>query len=100
MDEAYSTEARVIHLRRMLQGLEQAEKVLLKILAENKGEMTSKKLYTEFEERTGHKSKKYNAIVKKLEVLRLVDAPYIHKVGRSRRVILRHEEEDIIHHLK
>jgi cell division control protein 6 len=100
VDGAYSTEAKVIHLKRMLQGLEQAEKTLLKILAENKGEMTSKKLYSEFEGRTGHKSKKYNTIVKKLEVLRLIDAPYIQKVGRSRRIILRHDEEDIIHHLK
>lgn len=100
VDEAYSTEAKVIHLKRMLQGLEQAEKTLLKTLAENKGEMTSKKLSTAFEERTGHKSKKYNAIVKKLEVLRLIDAPYIKKVGRSRRIILRHDEEDIIRHLK
>lgn len=100
VDRAYSTEAKTIHLRQVLQGLEPEEKALLKILAENKGELLSQELYTQFEDRTGHKLKKYNAVVGKLEALRLVDAPYVQKVGRTRRIILRYEENDIIRHLK
>jgi cell division control protein 6 len=100
VDRAYSAEAKVIHLKRILQGLEPAEKTLLKILAEKKGEMLSKDLYDQFSDRTGHKLKKYNSLVGKLEALRLIDAPYVKKVGRSRRIILRYEEPDIIRFLK
>jgi cell division control protein 6 len=100
IDRAYSAEAKIIHLKRILQGLDTAERTLLKILSENRGEMLSKELYTQFEERTSHKLKKYSAAVKKLEALRLVDAPYVKKVGRTRRIILRYEENDIIKHLK
>ncbi len=100
VDRAYSAEAKTIHLKRILLGLDPAEKVLLKILAEHQGEMFSKALFMEFEDRTEHKLKKYNAVVKKLEALRLIDAPYVKKVGRSRRVILRYEENDIIRYLK
>jgi cell division control protein 6 len=100
VDRAHAAEAKTIHLKRILQGLSPAEKALLKILAENQGEMLSKQLCTFFEDRTGHKLKKYNAVVGKLEALRLVDAPYVKKVGRSRRVILRYDENDIIRYLK
>lgn len=100
VDRAYSAEAKTIHLKRILLGLDPAEKTLLKILAEHKGEMLSRDLYTEFEDRTGHKLKKFSIVVGKLEALRLIDAPYVKKVGRTRRVILRYEEEDIIKYLK
>lgn len=100
VDRAHAAEAKTIHLKRILQGLSPAEKALLKILAENQGEILSNQLYTFFEDRTGHKLKKYNAVVGKLEALRLVDAPYVKKVGRSRRVILRYDENDIIRYLK
>ena len=100
VDRAYTSEAKALHLKRILQELDPAEKTLLKILAEHKGEMLSNKLYTEFEDRTDHKLKKFNAIVGKLEALRLIDAPYVKKIGRTRRVMLRHEENDIIKYLK
>ena len=97
---AYSAEAKTVHLKRLLVGLDPAEKTLLKILAEHRGEMLSKDLYTLFEDRTGHRLKKYSAVVGKLEALRLIDAPYVKKVGRTRRVMLRYEEYDIIRYLK
>ncbi|MBU7043954.1 MAG: ORC1-type DNA replication protein [Theionarchaea archaeon] len=100
IDRAYSAGAKVIHLKRILHGLEPAEKALLKILAETKGEMPSKELYDQFSDRTGHKLKKYNALIGKLEALRLIDAPYVKKVGRTRRIVLRYEESDIIKLLK
>ncbi len=100
VDRAYTAEAKTIHLKRILQGLDSAEKTLLKILAENRGEILSKDLCNQFEDRTGHKLKKYSAVVKKLEALRLIDAPYVKKVGRTRRVMLRYEEDDIIRYLK
>lgn len=100
VDRAYTSEAKTLHLKRILQELDPAEKTVLKILAEHKGEMLSNKLYTEFEDRTDHKLKKFNAIVGKLEALRLIDAPYVKKIGRTRRVMLRHEENDIIKYLK
>jgi cell division control protein 6 len=100
IDRAYAAEAKVIHLKRILQGLEPAEKALLKTLAESKGEMLSKDLYDQFTERTGHKLKKYNSLIGKLEALRLIDAPYVKKVGRTRRIMLRYEETDIIRLLK
>ncbi len=100
VDRAYSREAKTIHLKRILQGLDPVEKTLLKILAEHRGELLSKELYTKFEDRTNHKLKKYNAVVGKLEALRLIDAPYVKKVGRTRRIMLRYEENDIIRYLK
>ncbi|MBU7033112.1 MAG: ORC1-type DNA replication protein [Theionarchaea archaeon] len=100
VDCAYAAEAKVIHLKRILQGLDPAEKTLLKTLAENRGEMLSKDLYDQFSERTGHKLKKYNSLIGKLEALRLIDAPYVKKVGRTRRIMLRYEETDIIRLLK
>ena len=100
VDRAYSAEAKIIHLKRLLQGLDSAEKTLLKVLAEHRGEMLSKDLYEQFEDRTGHGLKKYNAVVGKLEALRLVDAPYVKKVGRTRRIMLRYEENDIIRYIK
>ena len=100
VDRAYAADARIIHLKRILHGLDPVEKTLLKILAENRGEMLSKELYEHFEDRTGHKLKKFNTIVGKLEALRLIDAPYVKKVGRTRRIMLRYEENDIIRHLK
>lgn len=99
-ERAYSAEARTIHLKRILQGLDPEEKTVLKILAEHHGEVLSSDLYAEFEDRTSYKVKKYDAVVTKLEALRLIDAPYLKKVGRTRRVILRYEESDILKHLK
>ncbi len=100
VDRAYSAEAKTIHLKRILSGLDPVEKTMLKIIAEHKGEMLSKDLYEQFEDRTGHKLKKYNAVVGKLEALRLIDAAYVKKVGRMRRIMLRYEEDDIIRYLK
>ncbi len=100
VDRAYSAEAKTINLKRILQGLDPIEKTMLKILAESRGEMLSKDLFTAFEDRTGFKLKKFNAVVGKLEALRLIDAPYVKKVGRTRRIMLRYEENDIIRHLK
>ncbi|MBU7018784.1 MAG: ORC1-type DNA replication protein [Theionarchaea archaeon] len=100
VDRAYAVEAKTIHLKRILQGLGSAEKTLLKILAENRGEMLSKDLFAHFEDRTGLKIKKYDAVVGKLEALRIIDAPYVKKVGRSRRIVLRYEENDIVRYLK
>lgn len=100
VDRAYAADARIIHLKRILQKLDPVEKTLLKILAENKGEMLSKELYEQFKDRTDHKLKKFNAVVGKLEALRLIDAPYVKKVGRTRRIMLRYDESDIVRHLK
>ena len=100
VDRAYSSEAKIVHLKRIIHGLDTAEKTLLKILAENRGEMLSRKLYAEFKERADCRVKKYNAAVGKLEALRLVDAPYVKKVGRARRIMLRYDENDIIRYLK
>jgi len=98
--------SRMLHLSRMIASLGSGEQAILTILAEmgrgargtKEKESTAGDLYAAFHESTGLGYTRFHAMLRKLAVLRLIDAEIategVH--GRSRRIALRYAAEDVV----
>jgi len=89
--------SRMLHLSRMIATLGSGEQAILAILAEKK-ESTAGEVYNAFHESTGLGYTRFHTMLGKLAALRLIDtdltAAGIH--GRSRRIKLRYDAEDVL----
>ncbi|MEA2003579.1 MAG: ORC1-type DNA replication protein [archaeon] len=97
--------SRMLHLSRMIASLGSGEQAILAILARRAGaeemvetEQTAGDLYATFHESTGLGYTRFHAMLHKLTTLRLIDAEIATKGvhGRSRRIALRYDSEDVI----
>lgn len=79
-----------------LKSLSDDEKEVLKMIVDNDGNYTAKKLGDEYKQKTGSSYASFNRILDKLEFVRLVDTKYSGKGsrGNSRQIILRFNPED------
>ena len=85
-----------VNVRETLRSLSDDEKEVLKMIVDNDGNYTAKKLGDEYKQKTGSSYASFNRILDKLEFVRLVDTKYSGKGsrGNSRQIILRFNPED------
>jgi cell division control protein 6 len=101
VEKAYE-KSRLVHLTYTIQSLKDEEKLLLKILAESKGEFKSGDLYREFQAKTKLGYTIFYEMINKLDALRLIDAESAGKGerGQTRKIALRYEPEEVLALLK
>ncbi|MEM2933482.1 MAG: ORC1-type DNA replication protein [Methanocellales archaeon] len=101
VEKAYE-KSRLVHLTYTIKSLKDEEKLLLRILAESKGEFRSGDLYKEFQARIKLGYTIFYEIVNKLCALRVIDAEGASKGerGQTRRIALRYEPEEVLALLK
>ena len=95
VEEAYD-ESKHIHLSRRLDGLSDAERALVDVVAEHEGEQAGA-VYEAFHERTDLGYTRYSELVNKLDQLGVVDASYVDLDGRgrSRQLTLAYDAEAV-----
>ncbi|GGL46205.1 ORC1-type DNA replication protein [Halocalculus aciditolerans] len=86
--EAMSEEARHIHLARRIDGLNDTERSLLRVIVDHDGKRAGD-VYEAFSDETGLGYTRYTEIVNKLDQLELIDADYEQLEGRGRSRTLR-----------
>ncbi len=101
VEKAYE-KSRLVHLAYTIRSLKDEEKLLLKILAESKGEFKSGDLYKEFQAKTKLGYTIFYEMVNKLDALRLIYAESASKGerGQTRKIALRYEPEEVLALLK
>lgn len=97
LEEAYA-KSRAATLRSLVEPLSKEEKQLLKLLCKAEEGITSGELYESFSRIAKLSYTKFYRILKKLEELRLVDTRVVSAAGRgrSRRIFLRHQREELL----
>jgi cell division control protein 6 len=100
VEEAYES-SKFLHLSRALEGLGDAERALLRVLADHDGARAGD-VYEAFRDHTDLGYTRYSEVVNKLDSLELIDAEYgdVEGRGRSRRLSLAYDDEAVLDHLE
>ncbi|MEM2924443.1 MAG: ORC1-type DNA replication protein [Methanocellales archaeon] len=101
VEKAYE-KSRLVHLAYTIKSLKDEEKLLLRILAESRGEFRSGDLYKEFQAKTKLGYTIFYELVNKLDALRLIDVKGASKGerGQTRIITLKYEPEEVLELLK
>ena len=100
VDEAYMG-SKLVHLAYSIRSLENNEQVLLKLIAESRA-IKAGELYKKFQKYTGLGYTRFHDMLKKLEVIKLIDIDYIGGGGRgrSRTISSRYPADEILNGLE
>ena len=87
-----------VNVSETLKGLNDTEKEILKMIADNEGMYASGELAEIYKEKTGSSYASFNRAIDKLEFVRLIDTKYTGKGvrGNSREIILRFNPDDYV----
>ena len=85
-----------VNVSQTLDSLNDAERVMLKMIADYDGIYTAGELSEEYKKKTGSSYASFNRTLEKLEFVRLIDTKFTGKGsrGNSRQIILRFNPED------
>jgi archaeal cell division control protein 6 len=91
---AFERESRTVNLKKTVSSLDETERVLLSLIAEEDG-LKSGELYDRLKEKAGTGVKKYNQMTAKLEHIGLIESVPVAGRGQSREIRLKHPAADV-----
>lgn len=99
VEEAYD-QSKHVHLSHKLQGVNQSEAALIRVIADNEGAQAGE-VYEAFHEETDLGYTRYSELINKLDQLGVIEAEYaqVDGRGRSRALSLAHDAEAVLERL-